>query len=77
MQMSNKRLSERLLDLGWSVEHGFQYTYVGDARTGRTGKIPYAQGPLRRTLWPTWLWDQVKRDLNLQGEEIHGRPRQT
>lgn len=70
--MNNATLVRRLTGLGWKVvHHGYQYTYV-EAPDGRRGEIPFASRDRRKTFWSPWLWDKVKRQLRLQGKEIHG-----
>jgi predicted RNA binding protein YcfA (HicA-like mRNA interferase family) len=70
--MTNEKLVQRLTLLGWTVaNHGYTHTWV-EHTDGRRGQIPGASKDMRHSYWPTHLWDRIKRELRLEGAEIHG-----
>ena len=68
--ITHNLLIAHLDSLGWRpLGYGFKETYCESTNKHRSGKVPHADEP--RRIWDTATWARVKKDLQLEGEELN------
>lgn len=75
MRMNYNRLALRLMSWGWhATAYSSERVWWQHKATGRSGTTPFNN----RHFYSTAQWAQIKKELSLTSEEIHGeRPRET